>query len=527
MGDSSDDEAPPTPPPARPLPPTGNKFRCHSLRTWAHATRARDGSSSNLPEPGAPSAPVSDSKQKDAEKVVEWALNMAGVATRPPVSKRQRKRANGRLRKAISEKPVRKSAMRPEDATTAGSPPGTSALSQPSSHPASEDANTALVGGVWQTDASRHTLDGRLKGRDTAQGTVRVEARKGFPTLRVAYFFSGVERKASIAENLKRMCEEEGFGLILHEVDTLVGGEAHDLLKSESQDAWIKRVEDGEFDVLIHSPPCGSWSRANWANNLKPQPCRDRQNPWGFPTQAPGQRRRAEKGNVFVHFTIRAIIAGQTALARGHRVASLLEHPEDLGMTSRGEPASIWQLQDLRKAFGNAKFLTVAGHQCQFGVDRKKPTRLYTDMEGFEDFGHVGWPVFDAGGWYVGPLPKDCGHGDHKEAMIGHAAGGEGFNTSPTAAYPPEMCQFIAVRIFRHWRKHLRVLPPVGMGATPKSRKSATGAALLEETARSGGARMKPAGEAGSASLGKASDSAWDAPLVEPGRGLAEMVSEA
>ena len=90
--------------------------------------------------------------------------------------------------------------------------------------------------------------------------------------MRVAYFFSGTERKASIANNLKAMCEAEGFGLEFHEVDTLVGGEDHDLTDPVIQGKWIQRVEDGEFDILIHSPPCGSWSRANWANNLEPQP---------------------------------------------------------------------------------------------------------------------------------------------------------------------------------------------------------------------------------------------------------------
>ena len=136
------------------------------------------------------------------------------------------------------------------------------------------------------------------------------------------------------------------------------------------------------------------------------------------------QRQRANKGNTFVHFTIRAIQAGQTARARGHRVFSVLEHPEDLGMTPRGEPASIWQLPELRKAFGKARFWTVAGHQCQFGVGRKKPTRLFSDILSFADFGLVGWPKFDSRGFYVGPIPKDGGH-THRQQMIGRSKNGE------------------------------------------------------------------------------------------------------
>ena len=163
-----------------------------------------------------------------------------------------------------------------------------------------------------------------MKDRDTAHGTVRIEARNGQPTLRVAYFFSGTERKASIADHLTSYCSAEGFGLEFHEIDTLVGGENHDLLKAEIQEKWLTRAESGEFDMVIHSPPCGSWSRANYANDLKPQPCRSREHPWGFPNNSPGQRKRAEKGNVFVHFTIRAIQAAQRAKANGHQVHSLL-----------------------------------------------------------------------------------------------------------------------------------------------------------------------------------------------------------
>lgn len=223
--------------------------------------------------------------------------------------------------------------------------------------------NHAEVDRVWQPDGSRHTLDGRLKDRDVSKGTVTLPAQGNRPALRVAYFFSGVERKASIAEFLKSLCEKEGYGVELFKIDTSVGGEAHDLMSSEVQDGWIDRIERGEFDVLIHSPPCGSWSRSNWANDSGPQPCRDRQHPWGLPGQKPAQQRRAEKGNVFVKFTIRALKASHEARARGFQIASLLEHPEDLGRTHRGEPASIWQLREIRLALSLGRFCSVTGHQ--------------------------------------------------------------------------------------------------------------------------------------------------------------------
>ena len=138
------------------------------------------------------------------------------------------------------------------------------------------------------------------------------------------------------------------------------------------------------------------------------------------------QRQRAENGNEFVHFTIRSIAAAQAAKKKGNWVNSLLEHPEDLGaMFSTPhkdigkEPASIWQLPEIRKAFGDSTHWCVGGHQCQYpGVDRRKPTRLLSDLVGVADFGIDKWPSFDQAGYYVGPLPKDCGH-KHKQAMIG------------------------------------------------------------------------------------------------------------
>ena len=310
-----------------------------------------------------------------------------------------------------------------------------------------------------------------MKGPDVSQGTVIVEAPMGRPTLRVAYFFSGVKRKASIGSCLKAMCIDAKVGLSMHEIDILVGGSEHDLMDKESQEAWLDRVRGGEFDIIIFSPPCGTWSRANWANDAGPQPCRNRKHPWGLPGQLASQRKRAEAGNEFVHFTIRGIEAAQASKGQGRDVACLLEHPEDLGMTHRGEPASIWQLAEIRKVFGNSKFTTVAGHQCQYpDTDRKKPTRLLSDIDGIEEFGYVGWPKFDAGGWYVGPLPHDCGH-NHRQRMIGRNKKG-GFHTAPTAAYPPGMCEFLAKKIFQHWFKRINQRSPFGRGVSSTSPRS-------------------------------------------------------
>ena len=87
-----------------------------------------------------------------------------------------------------------------------------------------ENSNTALVDGIWQTDGSRHALASQVTRKDPTHGTVGVSAQSGKPTLKVAYFYSGIERKASVADWLQKMCQAEGFGLEFHEIDILVGG---------------------------------------------------------------------------------------------------------------------------------------------------------------------------------------------------------------------------------------------------------------------------------------------------------------
>lgn len=267
-------------------------------------------------------------------------------------------------------------------------------------------AQAAIVNGVWMTDGSRHTVTQRMTGGpDLSTGLVA--PREGRATLRVCYLFSGVQRKASIAQHLLELCRDEGIGLSVDEIDIHVGGAAHDLLSKEAQEDIIAKIEAGDYDVIILSPPCGSWSRAPWSNNAGPQPVRDQQHPWGFPQQKTnGDRRRLNEGNEFVHFTLRAINVAQGCKRRGRRVTCLLEHPEDLGRAPRGVPASIWQLEALRKAFAEFPFITVGGHQCQFEVDYAKPTRLLTDILSLVAFGFQGWPKFDSAFNYKGPLPS-------------------------------------------------------------------------------------------------------------------------
>ena len=85
-------------------------------------------------------------------------------------------------------------------------------------------------------------MGNRVTEADAQRGKLLVAPRDSLPTLSVLYLFSGVSRKASIAEELRKFCEAGGYGLRFHEVDILVGGSEHDLLDADAQEQWLARI---------------------------------------------------------------------------------------------------------------------------------------------------------------------------------------------------------------------------------------------------------------------------------------------
>ena len=119
----------------------------------------------------------------------------------------------------------------------------------------------------------------------------------------------------------------------------------------------------------------------------------------------------------------------------------VLEHPEDLGTVQGEQPGSIL---DLIPRFSAVCF---AIHQCQFGALTPKPTRLLTNLHVDDSRCHFSLPKFDKLGFYKGPLPRKCGN-RHTHKLIGKT--GTKWNTSPSAAYPPGMCKFLASAFSMH-----------------------------------------------------------------------------
>ena len=259
-------------------------------------------------------------------------------------------------------------------------------------------------------------------------------------TLSVLYLFAGEDRKASIKGAIVDIARVWApcIGVDFLELDVCQGGAEHDLSDPERQADIVDQVRRGAWHWVILSPPCNTWSRAVWSNPQGPRPVRSYRYPLGFPWLSRADRAKAELGNCLALFAARVAAAACEASVRKHFVRFTLEHPEDLGATPRGSPASIWQLDEVRRLTElGAHAVSFAFWQCFFGPDYPKPTRIVGNIIGLEASGHQGWPTFEAGRQYSGPLPAQCGH-RHARRLTGRRPNGS-FQTSGTAAYPAAM----------------------------------------------------------------------------------------
>ena len=187
-----------------------------------------------------------------------------------------------------------------------------------------------------------------------------------------------------------------------------------------------------------------------WANRLGPKPVRSREFPFGFPWLKGELKEKADLGTWLVMRCVETLeVAPPNAIC-------LWEHPEDLGRARNGTPASVWQLDALRKVARQRGMDTIAFHQCTYGADYPKPTRFLSDAAGLLQLGFGGWPILSKDLYYLGPLPRSCGHSH--QALIGASDKG-GFKTGPTAAYPPQMNEMIATLLFKSWHKNQHPTP--------------------------------------------------------------------
>ncbi|CAE7262448.1 unnamed protein product [Symbiodinium sp. CCMP2456] len=245
----------------------------------------------------------------------------------------------------------------------------------------------------------------------------------------------GVSRRADLKSCLADACHAAGLTFRCHEVD-IQRDEAQDVLSDSFWLRLLNQVRRHEFTIIFMSPPCSTFSRATFSNRSGPPPLRNSDWPEGFPWLSGTLKAKAEAGTMLVR---RAL--SLATLASSENIPWLLEHPEFLGATDAGTPASIWMWEEAVQVFQATRATTVAFHQCAYGADHRKPTRVAGTWHGLRTLGVAGWPRLDRAQRYRGPLSRTCGH--KHTPLIGTDEHGD-FRTAPTAAYPPELCKALA-----------------------------------------------------------------------------------
>ena len=240
----------------------------------------------------------------------------------------------------------------------------------------------------------------------------------------------------------------------------IANGTSYDLLLEENQQKLLKQVVEGQFDAILMSPPCGTWSRAPWANTHGPRPLRSHLEPWGFPWLEGHRLQKVTDSNSMIWLCVQIL---QLLEKKDFVTAFLLEHPENLGavssfkrkarkawfqtISSQVRPASIWQLQELQRFVNNSKVFSQVFHQCLFGADSPKPTRILTCLPYLKSLGWTGWPqLHPQTGAYLGPLPFQCACAFPHRQLISKGSDGS-FLTTAAAAYPPRLDELFATAV--------------------------------------------------------------------------------
>ena len=262
--------------------------------------------------------------------------------------------------------------------------------------------------------------------------------------LRVIYFYAGIERKSDFRSCLKQFCASSAVELDFREFD-MAGSPQLNVLDDAAWQTCLSMIRDFQPHVTLAIPPSNTYSRARHSSkrHFGPPPIRDFQFRHGYPWLSARHKRQADEGNCFVNRTWDLFeLAVQT------NSFFLGEHPEDLGVTSQGRPASIWQDERFQNLLTMAGVSTFAVFQCAFGTDTAKPTRFVTNLAfAADDNIFFGLPRFDSRGMYLGPLPPHCLHGGHSFHLIASDMNGS-FNTALAATLPPALCTFLVSGIF-------------------------------------------------------------------------------
>lgn len=282
-------------------------------------------------------------------------------------------------------------------------------------------------------------------------------------SLRLLFVHTGARHDYDVAKFIDMHAPAFGF----NDVD-ICFADVHD---KQGCHYLIQRIYSGAFAGALIEPPATTWSRLRYVRG-GPRPVRCKQHPGGFPwLEAPG-RAECQLDNDIIQYSVDLCYALHSV-----RAFFVVIHPEDLGRTKEGDhPASIWQLDTIRKLAGETEAITAAAHQCdpeaagQCLANLPKPTRLFGTAHAIGACRFVGWPAFDPAGWYLGPLPRACGHSHVRQIT----AAGHALRSAGTAMLPPAFSEWLAKLLLTATRSRpvrdgvVQALPKEVLGDTPR-----------------------------------------------------------
>ncbi|CAE8681799.1 unnamed protein product, partial [Polarella glacialis] len=248
------------------------------------------------------------------------------------------------------------------------------------------------------------------------------------------YLFAGLERKSDVTSFLKKAHWQ------VEEKDIL-RSRAHDITKPAVAKRILASIEASKYDAVIISSPCDTFTRVKFANNFGPSPSRTLTHKRGFPWLPPLRAKPIRQANFLTDFSFECLKSQR----RTRPGLCIMEFPEDLGAIAHGKwqgarPASIWQWPEFAELLADKSFATLGLRQSDFGTPYVKPTRFLLRLPVISPAPvFFGAPTFDGEGFYTGPIPKFT-----TSLTLARQAGETGFRTSGTAAWPPDMCQWLS-----------------------------------------------------------------------------------
>ena len=290
------------------------------------------------------------------------------------------------------------------------------------------------------------------------------------------YLFAGEKRHSSVGKFLT------DFDWEIEEVDIL-RSKSHDLTKKKFSDMLLGRISQGEFTAVLGSPPCDTYSRVKFANRNGPRPVRTREFIRGFPWLRGNPLKLTRLANTLTD------VMWEAAKLQVRNIPGLLalEFPEDLGRVEHGPfagffPGSIWQHNQFHEILEVEDTTTLALHQADFGADYLKPTRLlFKGRPSSTGKFFLGKPAFDETGLYVGPLPRRDARLEGLRTLA-RTNSSEPFRTTGTAAWPSELCKWIATSL----EESLQVQPFFDHGKEPATNGPNNGNAEVCDSGQGG-----------------------------------------